>query len=226
MLRVLVKNIPNLLTLTNAFLGSLSIAFIFKGEWATAIACIAGALVADFLDGFLARKLNALSPLGKDLDSLADAISFGAAPAAMLYSVLAYQWSAFAWLSFLLVPASVYRLAKFNHDTRQTRSFIGLPTPANALFWLGIAYTLRAEEVSANLLVLTLAGVVFFSWLLVSEIPMFSLKGGGESKWPLVVILLVAVVALLLYGVGGIAIAIGTYVLLNIARNINKKKSA
>lgn len=151
--------------------------------------CIVLGAVFDFFDGMTARALHISSPIGKELDSLADMISFGLAP-----SVLAYQVSRSIYgtepnildfaLAMILAAFSALRLAKFNCDERQSLSFIGLPTPANALFWIGISYLCRMEGIHNWLLqlnpevfgILLLVTIAVMSYLLISELPMFSLK--------------------------------------------------
>lgn len=224
------KYIPNLLTLLNALSGAMSIALVFEGKFYWSVCCIGLSLVADFFDGFTARKLKAYSPLGKDLDSLADAISFGVAPASMVYVPLSECIGSAALMAYIMVPASVYRLAKFNHDQRQTTSFVGLPTPANAIFWIGIAYTLleqmeRIHDAAPTVLYVCggVTAVLFllFSWLLVSEIPMFSLKGSSfkwSDEWPLYLTLTVAVAAIGTMGMTGLSLTIGMYIAINVLR--------
>lgn len=153
-MNAIVKNIPNSITCLNITAGSIAIIFALQGNseiygmaaynWAYIFIGIAA--VMDFLDGFAARLLHAYSELGKELDSLCDAVSFGVAPAMVLFSTLERLGSC-EWLRWgaLLIPVfGVLRLAKFNIDTRQTTSFIGLPIPANAIFWIG--YTALCNE--------------------------------------------------------------------------------
>ena len=170
------KHIPNFITCLNLFSGCVAIYFAFKGNYQTAFIAILIAGLFDFLDGFAARMLKAYSPMGKELDSLADVISFGMAPGAIVFSIL-YDSGFSPWLSFIafLIPVfSGLRLAEFNIDERQTSSFLGLPTPANAIFWGGLAYAYY-DFLSTNLIVLIVLTVIF-SGLLVAEIPMFALK--------------------------------------------------
>lgn len=146
--------------------------------WKWGVLFIVLAAVADFLDGFLARLLHVSSPIGADLDSLSDQVSFGVAPAALLaFSI--YGCGSPLWLSLLpvvLPVATAVRLAKFNVDTRQTTGFLGMPVPANAVFWIGyVAYLHRGVTWLANPSILA-AAIVLMSWLMVSEIPMLSLK--------------------------------------------------
>jgi len=137
------KHIPNFITCLNLFSGCVASYLAFKGNYQGAFVAILFAAVFDFLDGFAARLLKAYSPMGKELDSLADMISFGLAPGAIVFSLLTdtgiNEWLPFA--GFLIPVFSGLRLAKFNIDDRQTSSFLGLPVPANAIFWAGIVYS-------------------------------------------------------------------------------------
>lgn len=230
------QHIPNLLSLSNATSGGIGAYFAAKGNLKIAIACMAIGLVADFFDGFMARKLRAFSPLGKDLDSLADSISFGLVPSMMMMYALDQIGFIFPWIAFLIVPASVYRLAKFNHDERQSTSFIGLPTPANALFWASLSYwiTTHLETIAhlPNMIAYKVYAlwpilILLMSWLLISEVPMFSLKGGKPS-WAkdkgLFLVLGVTLVALPLMGFSAFVAVIGTYVLYNISVHIRSRR--
>ena len=185
------RHIPNTLTCMNLFSGCLSVVMAFSHNYQAAFAFILLSAVFDFFDGLAARALHAHSPIGKDLDSLADDVSFGVAPASMLFNLLmqlaeTQEWGGarayLPYVAFLLAVFSALRLAKFNNDTRQTTSFIGLPVPANALFWA--SYVLLLQDLGDEFLwywafpvaLFTQVLVLLFSWLLVSEIPMFSLK--------------------------------------------------
>nr|NQU93052.1 CDP-diacylglycerol--serine O-phosphatidyltransferase [Bacteroidota bacterium] len=188
------KNIPNTVTLLNLISGCISIVFAFKGEMIHASVFIGIAAFFDFFDGLLARLLNAKSPIGLQLDSLADMVSFGVAPSVILFRIMetsnyiptpAYEGIHYCSFSaFLLAAFGAIRLAKFNIDTRQTSSFLGLPIPANALFFaafplviyqaeiLGITFLTEAIHNFWVLFVL----ILVFSGLMVSELPLFSLK--------------------------------------------------
>lgn len=170
------KHIPNLITCLNIFAGCIAIQFAFQGHYSAAFIAILLAAVFDFMDGFAARLLNAFSPMGKELDSLADVVSFGVAPGAMIFSVLTQTGvnEYLPYLGFLIPAFSALRLAKFNIDERQTSSFLGLPTPANAIFLAGLIFS-YSDFLANNAFVLAVITLVF-SLLLVSEIPMFSLK--------------------------------------------------
>ncbi|MCQ2266680.1 MAG: CDP-diacylglycerol--serine O-phosphatidyltransferase [Bacteroidaceae bacterium] len=184
------KHIPNAITCCNLICGCLAVGSAFastlSGEYRMAFALIVLGAVFDFFDGFMARLLGVSGPMGKELDSLADVITFGFAPSAIAFSLLVHilpegPVSYLAFAAFLIAAFSALRLAKFNIDTRQSMGFIGLPTPANALFWGSLAMTLstHAEFVNAHaqwVWVALLAGVLFSCWILVSEVPMFALK--------------------------------------------------
>jgi len=172
-------HIPNTLTCLNLVSGCVAVWMAFKGEFGGALAAIFVAAVFDFSDGFAARLLKAYSPVGKELDSLADVISFGFTPGALIFTLLSYakvpDFVLFA--GFIITAFSALRLAKFNLDERQTNSFIGLPVPANAIFWGGLVYSFHNFLI--NYWWVTLILTLVFSFLLVSEIPMFSLKIKG-----------------------------------------------
>lgn len=188
------KHIPNGLSLLNALSGSLSIVLAFEHEYTAAATLIAIAALFDFLDGFAARLLKAYSSLGKELDSLADIISFGVAPAMIVFNFYrdlspgllpANIQNILAYLAFLIPLFSALRLAKFNIDIRQSYNFLGLPTPANALFWafgVAAAAKLGPEKFNPDWLTFLLPlGILIFCYLLVSNIPMFSLKFSNYS---------------------------------------------
>jgi CDP-diacylglycerol--serine O-phosphatidyltransferase len=182
----MIKFIPNLFTLLNLSSGCIGVVFAFTSDLRMVSIMIFISLALDYLDGMAARLLNARSPIGKELDSLADLVSFGLLPALIAYILLhSSDYSQWAYVSFLITVFSAYRLAKFNIDTRQTENFIGLPTPANALFWSAFPLvifgdntrnftTLMAEYMSHPAVIFTC--IIIFSYLLISEVHMFSLK--------------------------------------------------
>jgi CDP-diacylglycerol--serine O-phosphatidyltransferase len=181
------KHIPNLITCGNALLGALSVVFALKGFLETAALLILCAAIFDFLDGFTARLLHVKSKIGADLDSLADVISFGLAPAAILYRWMDscfkelppqqqfFPLTLLPYFAFILVPFSAYRLAKFNNDYRQEHEFYGLATPANAFFIAFLPFAADKLPLLDNFWIL-LALAFIFSALLIGEFPMFSLK--------------------------------------------------
>jgi len=191
-----IKNsIPNFITSLNIAAGTISIILSFEGLTTIAAYLILLAAVFDFLDGMTARLLNAYSELGKQLDSLADLISFGLAPAIIVYNIMKatilidklypsnIEGIKLIFLfSIVLIPIfSALRLAKFNIDTRQTTSFIGLPTPANALFFVSIPIISSQNPFDPFLFLIynkniLLSIIIISSLLLVSPIPMFSFK--------------------------------------------------
>ncbi|PZV85471.1 CDP-diacylglycerol--serine O-phosphatidyltransferase [Algoriphagus aquaeductus] len=175
------RHIPNALTLLNLFFGVSGIIWVIQGDILSGAYFVLIAAGFDFFDGFAARLLRVQSAIGKELDSLADVVSFGVLPGVILFS-LTKSKSDLDWLPYLtlIVPMlSAYRLAKFNLDTRQSDRFIGLPTPANALFISTLPHFAVQYPSWGSLLLLPLSMVVIawiFSILLVSEIPLIALK--------------------------------------------------
>lgn len=186
MTNIIKNNIPNTVTCLNLFSGCVACVMAFEARYDLALLFIILSAVFDFFDGLLARALDAHSIIGKDLDSLADDVSFGVAPSIVVFSLfremhypagIEFLAPYMPYAAFLISIFSALRLAKFNNDTRQTSSFIGLPVPANALFWGSLVVGAHSWLVSESCHPLYLLALVcVFSWLLVSEIPMFSLK--------------------------------------------------
>ena len=233
------KSIPNFITMLNIVSGFFAIAFAFQGDYLLAFYAIIAASLFDFLDGGVARLLNAQSEVGKQLDSLCDVVSFGVAPGMVMFSLmrdaldlpLILDISTLAisdtllLLSMALVPAfSALRLAKFNVDTRQSSSFIGLPVPANALFIsaLGAMMVGISSYGVQNVLTMpiVLVGIAILqSYLLISPLPMFALKF-KNLKWkdnslPFLFLAL-SLFLILFFHIGGIAMSIVIYVLLSV----------
>lgn len=221
MIRAFVKFVPNLLSLMNATFGVLAIMLVL-GDIGTILLPISvlllGSIPCDMLDGFAARKLDAKSPIGVDLDSLADVISFGVAPSVILATALQGAGSSFPMMAVLIVPFSVYRLAKFNHDTRQTKSFLGLPTPANAVYIFGWSVFLTENGVVSN--PVAFVNILVLCFLLVSEVPMFGIKSFGSWKPVYKVLLGICLVLsgllLALCGYKAFMIIVGAYILFNL----------
>lgn len=234
------KALPNAVTSCNLLMGCVATLYAFQGQYTYAFLFILLGGVFDFFDGLTARALHVSSPIGKELDSLADDITFGLAPASMVYTLLSSCVAShpaltegaplvgrlLPYTAFLLAIFSALRLAKFNLDTRQSTSFIGLPTPANALFWGGLCVgdTLPLTTSVWGLWVLV-ALVVLFSWLLIAEIPMFSLKfkRGQKNTIALVFVTLAAGLLLVPLCLHGPALAltffpavIGLYLILSL----------
>lgn len=223
------RPIPNTLTCLNLFSGCIACVMAFEARYDAALIFIIASAVFDFFDGMMARLLDAHSPIGKDLDSLADDISFGVAPSVIVFSLFKEMHypagmeglsACFPYLAFLLSVFSALRLAKFNNDTRQTSSFIGLPVPANALFWASLAVGAHDFLTSDgfNPLYLLLL-VCLFSWLLVSEIPMFSLKfkslSWADNKVSFL-FLIICIPLLVLFKISGFSAIIVWYILLSL----------
>lgn len=183
--------IPNLLTLFNLLAGCVAVVYAFKSRLDLALYCVLVASFFDYIDGMMARLLRATSELGKELDSLADIVSFGVAPAAMLYVASENIWniSILSYIPFLIPAFSALRLAKFNIDTRQETDFMGLPTPANALFFISLANLVFDEPGYVNQYIIA-AVVIFFSLILISEIKLFSLKKVSGNNLKLAALLL------------------------------------
>ena len=231
------KHIPNTITCCNLMSGCIATYWAFQGEYPLALLFIVIGAVFDFFDGMSARLLHVSSPIGKELDSLADDITFGFAPSAILFRFLDEQLSApvmdagwltsgalVPYLAFVMAAFSALRLAKFNLDERQSMGFIGLPTPANALFWGALVAGSEHQLASLPLCPwLLLAGMLVSCYLLVSEIPMFALKfktwgwKGNEVKY---LFLLTCIPLLALLGPTGLAAIIAWYVALSV---VNKK---
>ena len=220
--------IPNIITCCNLTAGSLAVIMALRGTFEQAAIFILIAAVCDFLDGLSARLLHAYSDMGKELDSLSDLISFGLAPGLMVYALLndylLLPYGNLEYLAYiaLLIPVEGgIRLAKFNVDDRQTTSFIGLPIPANALFWIGVCFADTRDWHP----VIILALIVLFSYLMVSNLPMFSLKASNLS-WSnnkLRYILIITSLGLIIWlGLTGLAGAIIAYILLSLIAWIRK----
>ena len=222
------KHIPNTITCCNLVSGCVAIAYAFSGNVELSFTWIIIGAVFDFFDGMSARLLNVSSPIGKELDSLADVVTFGVAPSTILFSelsVMSYPAildplrSILPFTAYIMAAFSALRLAKFNLDERQALGFIGLPTPANALFWgsliIGAGKWLEATPFMVFFL---LGGILISSWLMVSEIPMFALKfkewgwKGNQIKY---IFLLTCIPLLAIFGLTGLAIIIAWYVIIS-----------
>ncbi len=248
------RYIPNTVTCLNLLCGCLALTFIFRGELVTGAYLVGIAAVADFFDGLLARALRVSSPIGKDLDSLADMVSFGIVPGAIMYTLLnktheaatlhqdylpnswaqfgtGSDWYPVAYFGFLISIFSALRLAKFNNDTRQTTSFIGLPTPACTLVVASLPLILSQDSFDLKNIILNpwlLAGLtVLLSGLLVAELPLFALKFknlkwvGNRRRFIFVALALVLVLTL---GAAGIPLAVLLYVLLSVPGRVRSRE--
>lgn len=204
MANLITRNIPNTLTCCNLISGCTATVFALCGDTKLALLWIVMGAVFDFFDGMSARLLGVSSPIGKELDSLADDVTFGVAPAAIVFAELSIMdYPEFLdpvaeyipFTAFIMAAFAALRLAKFNLDTRQTTSFIGLPTPANALFW-GSLIVSQADLIESSpwMMFAVIAMSLVSSWLMVSEIPMFALKfkqwgwKGNELRYSFIVL--------------------------------------
>jgi CDP-diacylglycerol--serine O-phosphatidyltransferase len=235
------KNIPNSLTILNLWMGSISVFISLNGldlKWAFVFMVIGA--IFDFFDGFAARALKAYSEIGKELDSLADLISFGLAPAAILFRLICLStniqlaeysnfsiYMALPLFSLLIVAFSALRLAKFNIDVNQKTEFIGLPTPANALF---IGSLIFIESTDYMYFLLRPESLIFisilFSYLPVSKLPMFSFKiskfNFKENKYQFV-LLGFAIAFIILLKVKALLFIMISYLVLNFIRFLAQK---
>jgi CDP-diacylglycerol--serine O-phosphatidyltransferase len=238
------KHIPNTITLFNLASGLLAIIAIFKGYYDEAFLFVCLGIFFDFWDGFFARKFKVSGELGLQLDSLADVVTSGVVPGLMIFKLLLdiqeddtsiyyltedfYYMGFVPYLGFIITLASAYRLAKFNIDTRQTDSFIGLPTPANALFIMSIPMIQfdGTHEWLVNALFnpFVLIIISFVSaYMLNAEIPLFSLKikdfSWDKNKLQ-VFFLTIAATLLLFLGFTALPIIILLYVVLSVVNNM------
>ena len=229
------SHIPNFVTCCNLFSGCIASVMAFQGNYRLAITFIILGAVFDFFDGMLARLFKVSGPLGKELDSLADDITFGFAPSAIVFSLfkevhypdfLAPVATYLPYTAFIIAIFSALRLGKFNIDPRQSSSFIGLPTPANALFWGSLVVGGHPYLTSEPFNAIYLFGLVLLmSYLLVAELPMFSLKFKNLS-WKdnkiSYIFLLVCIPLLAIFRISGFAAVILWYILWSI---LTKKKA-
>lgn len=231
------KQIPNIITLLNLFCGTIAVVLAVQGRLDWAFFFVALGIFFDFFDGFFARLLNVKSDLGLQLDSLADMVTSGVVPGVGMFQLLSKSdfvtqngglfSEIFPYFGFLITLASAYRLAKFNIDTRQTTGFIGLPTPANALFILSLPVILQyhSADLFQNVLQNTwiLAGITLLSsYMLNAEIPLFALKfkdysfQNNKIKY---MFLIVSVLGLLFFQLIAIPMIIVLYVIISIFQN-------
>ena len=226
------QHIPNAITCCNLVSGCFSVLFSFSGMPVAAALMVFAAGLFDFLDGFTARLLKAHSPIGADLDSLSDVVSFGVAPGFIMYRLMCEgmlepiwplgQVSLFACLAFLLPVFSAVRLAKFNVDTRQTTSFIGLPTPPMAIFMASLPLAFWQLGILGQPVLnpyLSLGIVVLFSVMMVCNVHFFSFKmksvtwKGNEIRW---IFLIIAVVGFVVFRFVALPFILLVYILMSV----------
>ena len=213
------KHIPNIITLANLTAGIIGILFAFEGNLTyAAIAIWIGALF-DFFDGFLARMLKVSSAIGKELDSLADLVTFGVLPSTILYQMIDGNLnSPITLLTYILVVFSAIRLAKFNVDTRQTDTFIGLPTPAAAFFISGLPFWLGYNpDWFSEPVVIIIA--IALSLFLVSPIRMLALKFKDfnlAANWQRYLVLVLSIILLVFLQAKALPVIITLYILISV----------
>lgn len=222
------NNAPNAVTCCNLLSGALACVAAFHAfepwwwglqGYQVAFVLIALAAVFDFFDGFTARLLHAVSPLGKELDSLSDAVSFGLAPGMVLYNMLVQYApeSGVAYIAMLIPVFGALRLAKFNVSTNQSTTFTGLPIPANAIFWIGFTNFYAEHHADVPVLVVAVL-VVALSLLMVCNLRMFSLKLHSLSvkeNYKQYLLVLAFVLCVCFCGVTGLAWAMLFYIVLS-----------
>ena len=228
------RHIPNIITLLNLFSGCAAIVSAANDDFRGAFLFVALGIFFDFFDGFFARMFNVAGPLGVQLDSLADMVTSGVTPGFVLYLMMNQQthppFPGFAFLGFIVTLGSCMRLAKFNIDTRQTDSFIGLPTPANALFILSLPLVLEHTE---SMILLELLINPYFllviaaasAYVMNAEIPLFSLKVKSFDirKYALQFGFVAACLVLItLLGYAGVTLSIVLYVIMSVISNLGK----
>ena len=237
MANIIVRNIPNSITCCNLISGCIATYNAFLGDIRMALLWIIVGAVFDFFDGMSARLLKVSSPIGKELDSLADDITFGFAPSAIIFyelSIMEYPSELLMlkpylpYFAFVMAAYSALRLAKFNLDERQSLGFSGLPTPANALFWGALFVGAQNfMESTAYMLPVVLLMICVSCWLLIAEVPMFALKfkqwgwKGNEVKY---IFLISCLPLLMIFGITAFSVIIAWYVVLSVVVNLRNKK--
>ena len=225
-LKSIKNNIPNAITCMNLLAGSLACVCASHGSQPTgygsmayyqlAFIMIAAAAVFDFFDGFVARLLNAVSPIGKELDSLSDCVSFGLAPALIVF-FMTHELYPESWIAFCALLIAIFgavRLARFNTDDTQATSFVGLPIPANAIFWIGFCNHFYTQPPTTANEYIILAAIIVLSYAMVSRLRMFSLKFkhyGLRGNIHRYLLILCTISSIAIFGVSGLAITIIIY---------------
>ena len=233
------KHIPNLITLLNLFCGCIALIFVAHRQFEMAFFFVSLGIFLDFFDGFFARLFNVSSPLGLQLDSLADMVTSGVAPGFTMYALLVFTqnentFKYLPFIGFVITLGACYRLAKFNIDTRQSDSFIGLPTPANALFIMSLPLITHTSEIKLVQEALSnewiLIGITLLStYVMNAEIPLFSLKikNFSVAKYKLQISFLGASILMLIFlQIVAVPLIIVLYVLLSVINNMIAKKAS
>lgn len=236
---MIIKQIPNAITSANLFTGCIGIVFAFNQDLRSAALCILISLFIDFFDGFAARLLKVSGPMGKELDSLADMVSFGVLPSVILFHMAPksfFGYEAFpilSYLAFFVAVFSAYRLAKFNLDTRQTDKFIGVPTPAISAVIASVPFIYESDvfyfDSSTTTVLLYLAFIPLVCYLLVSEITLIALKfksfGFAENTFRYTLII-ASILLLLIFKFVAIPLILVLYIVLSIIENRTTKVKA
>lgn len=242
------KHIPNAITLLNLLSGLIALVYAFDDNLQMAFFWVCMGIFLDFWDGFTARVLKVSSPLGVQLDSLADMVTSGVVPGVVMYQMLAhiqenydqynitedtFYMKLVPFIGFAITLGACMRLAKFNIDTRQTDSFIGLPTPANALFILSIPMIMNTTEIEIVFNIFSnpyvLVGISFFSaFIMNAEIALFSLKTKNKNLSDNKVTFLflgLSALLILFFQFEAIPVIIGFYIMLSLILNRTKKSA-
>ena len=224
------KHIPNLLTISNLICGCIALYLTFQGELVFTAYFIGLAAIFDFMDGAAARLLNVSNPIGKELDSLADMVSFGLVPGSVVFHLLEESpLSQYSFIALVIPIFSAYRLAKFNVDENQYEDFIGLPTPANCLVFISIPLitTFNSESIFAYLFEIPeilLIITILMSLALVSRINMFSLKFKNlkfqDNKYKFFIITM-SIILLTWLEFSALPIIIFLYIMMSIVKKTN-----
>lgn len=225
------KHLPNAITCANLFSGCIGVVYAFNGDLQTAAYFVLLSGIFDFFDGMVARALNVKSPIGKELDSLADMVSFGLLPGVVMFQLLKtsdYNSDYLPYLGFIITVFSALRLAKFNIDERQTEDFIGLNTPMNTLFIVSLPFIAKdyPEIVGSSIVLIAITAIM--SFLLVSEIKIFSMKlsdlSWAKNKMKFIFLILSAllIAALKFVAIPFILILYISLSILHFRGNINK----
>lgn len=236
---MIIKQIPNAITSANLFSGCIGIVFAFNNDLRLAALCILISLFIDFFDGFAARLLKVSGPMGKELDSLADMVSFGVLPSVILFQMapkatfIYGNYSILSYLAFFVAVFSAYRLAKFNLDTRQTDKFIGVPTPAISAVIASVPFIYESDsfylDSSTITIALYLAFIPLACYLLVSEITLIALKfksfGFAENSFRYILII-ASILLLVIFKFVAIPLILVLYIVLSIIENRTTKVKA
>jgi len=226
------QHLPNAVTSMNALCGCIAIVYTFEQNWDMVLLFTILALVADFLDGFIARALKVSSEIGAELDSLADAITFGILPGMVIYQMLINGTSngqldglipvnIVRTFAFMIPIFSIIRLAKFNVDTEQTYGFKGVPTPANAAFFISIPFFYEYLGYGLNVYLL-ISVIIIMSLLLVSNVRLIALKFENyrlKENWDKYFLILISIMALVLFQKMAFIIITPVYIMISIVSN-------